>query len=227
MTSLVTPLSIPHPSLHEHLLWITPHLLDTFHGGRLHSATSVRSAVSSLHCYFVHMDGLQDHFFSHCKSSVRGFLYICSVWCRPSLHAQQHLCDHSLVFSSAACGCGSTSSCATYPTKHAAVMKTKSTIHGALSRLSGFLNPEPSPCAGLQLFSAYFCRRSTTRISFSQHSASWPPHSRMTSWAHLAPSSEKLSVLPQDMPPSKSALRQSSVCYVTLSGEGYFSLRGC
>lgn len=152
---------------------------------------------------------------------------MCSVECRRSLLAQQRLCSHSRASSSAAYGCGSTSSCVTYPTKHAAVMKTRSTIRGALSRLRGFLNPKQSPCAGLPSFSAYFCRRSTTKISFSQPSASWPPHSRTTSWAHLAPSLEKLFVLPQDMPLSKLALRQSSVCYVTSDRENFFSLRGC
>jgi len=150
---------------------------------------------------------------------------MCSVECRRSLLAQQRLCSHSLASSSAAYG--STSSCVMYPTKHAAVMKTKSTIRGALSLRRGFLNPKQSPCAGLPSFSAYFYHRSTTRISFSQPSASWPPHSRTTSWAHLAPSLEKLFVPPQDMLLSKLALRQSSVCYVTSDRESFLSLRGC
>jgi hypothetical protein len=228
MTSLFTSSNIPHPSLHEHLLWILPHILDTYHGGRLHSTTPVCGAVPYLHCYVVHMDGLQDHLLSRSKSSsARGFLYRCSVECRRSLLPQQHPCSHSLVFFTAVYGCGSTCSCATYPTKHAAMMRTKSTIHGALSRLRGFLSPKPSPCVGPPSFSAYFCRRSTTRISFSQPSASWPPHSRTTSWVHLAPSLEKLFVLPQDTPVSKLALRQSSVCYVTLGRESYFSFHGC
>jgi hypothetical protein len=216
MTSLVTSSSIPHPSLHEHLLWILPHLLDTHHGSRLHSATPVGSAVPYIHCYFVHMDRLQDHLLSRGKYyAVRGCLYRHSVESRRSLLPQQHLCSHSPVFSSAAYGCGSIYSCATFPTKHAATMRTKSTIHGALSRLRGFLNPKPSPCVGLPSFSAYFCRRSTTQISFSQPSASWLPHSRTTSWAHLAPSLEKLSVLLRDTPLLKLVLRQSLVCYVT------------
>jgi hypothetical protein len=47
------------------------------------------------------------------------------------------------------------------------------------------------------------------------------------SWAHLALSSEKLSVLPQDIPLSKLALRQSWVCQVILEARsGFFSVRG-
>lgn len=151
---------------------------------------------------------------------------MCSVDCRRSSLAQPRRCSHSLASSSAAYGCGSTNSCVTCPTKHAAVMKTKSTIRGALSRLRGFLNPKQSPCAGPPSFSAYFCRRSTTRISFSQRSASWPPHSHTTSWVHRAPSSEKHFVPPQDMRLSKLALLQSSVCYVTSDRESFFSLGG-
>jgi len=68
MTSLVTPSNTPHPSLHEHLPWILPYLLNIYYGGGLHSATFVCSEVSSLHCYFVHMDRLQDNFLPHSKS---------------------------------------------------------------------------------------------------------------------------------------------------------------
>ena len=80
MTSLVTPSNTSHPSLHEHLLWIILHLLDTYHGGRLHSATSVRSAVSSLYCHFVHMDRLQDHFLSHSKFLSAHRCSTCAQW---------------------------------------------------------------------------------------------------------------------------------------------------
>jgi len=173
------------------------------------------------------MDGLQDHFLSHSESfSARRLLCVVSIGRRLSLPAQRHPCSHSPAFPNAAYGCGFTSSCVTYPIKHAAAKKTNSTIRGVLFRLEGFLNPMPSPYAGLPSYSAYSCRQSTTRISFSQPSASWPSHSHTTSWAHLAPLLEKLSVLPEDIPLSKSAPQQLLVCHVILGREGFFSVRG-
>ena len=195
MTRLSTLSNVSHPSLHELLLlWTLSYLLDISYGGGLYPATSVCSAVPSLHCYPVHMDGLQDNFLSHSESSARRLLHMCSVDRRWSLLAQRHPCSHSLAFPNAAYGCGFTCSCATYPTKHAASTKTNSTIRGVLFRLGGFLNPMPSLYAGLPSYSACFCRQSTTRISFPQPLASWPSHSHTMSWAHLALSLEKLSV---------------------------------
>ena len=221
MTRLSTLSNVSHPSPHEILLWTLPHLLDISYGGGLHPATSVCSTVPPLHRYLVHMDGLQDHFLSRSESfPVRRLPDMYSTDRRSSLLAQRHPCSRSLAFSNAACGCGFTCSCATSPTKHAAVTKTNSTTRGVLFRLEGFLNPGPSLCAGLPSYSAYFCRRSTTRISFSQPSASWPSHSHTMSWAHLALSLEKLSVLPEDIPLSKLVPQQSLVCHVIFGREG-------
>ena len=227
MTRLSTLSNIPPPSLHELLLWVLTHLLFVSYGLGPHPATSVCSAVPSLHCYLVHMDGLQDHFLSHSESfSARRLLYMCSIDRRLSLLVPRHPCSRSLAFTNAAYGCGFTYSCATYPIKHAAATKTNSTTRGVLFRLGGFLNPKLSLCAGLLSYSAYFCRQSTTRISFSQPSASWPSHSHTTSWAHLALSLEKLSVLPGGIPLSKLVLQQFWVCRVVLGNDGFFSVRG-
>jgi hypothetical protein len=221
MTRLSTLSNISPPSLHEFLLWILTHLLFASYGPGLHPASSVCSAVPSLHCSLVHMDGLQDHFLSHSESSsARRLLYMCSIDRRSSLLVQRHPCSRSPAFTNAAYGCGFTCSCATYPIKHAAATKTDSTTRGVLFRLGGFVNPELSLCAGLLSYSASFCRQSTTRISFSQPSASWPSHSHTMSWAHLALSLEKLSVLPEDIPLSKLALQQLWVCQVILRKGG-------
>jgi hypothetical protein len=212
-------------SLHEFLLWIITHLLFSSYGLGLHPATSVRSAVPSLHCYLVHMDGLQDDFLSHSESSAWRLLYMCSIDRRLSLLVQRHPCSRPLAFTDAAYGCGFTCSCATYPIKHAASTKTNSTTRGVLFRLGGFLNAELSLCAGLLSYSASFCRRSTTRISFSQPSASWPSHSHTMSWVHLALSLEKLSVLPEDISLSKLALQRSWVRQVVLGKKRLFGSR--
>jgi len=206
MTRLVTLSNVPHPSLYEHLLCVLflPRHLDSLHGGTLYSATFVCSTVSPPHRHVVYMDGLQDHFLSHSESiSVQPFLDMCSMERRQSLPAQQHPYSHSLVCFTAVCGCGFTNSCATYPTKRGAARKTNSTVRGALFPLGESLNRKPSPCAGLPFYSACFSPRSTTRISFSQRRASWPPHSHMMNSALQVTLLEKLSVPLQDTSPLK------------------------
>ena len=136
-----------------------------------------------------------------------------SVEYRPSLLVQRHPHNHGRAFSCAAYGCGSTSSYAMYPTKHAVATKTKSTIHGDLSRLGESLNLKRVPYAGPSSLVVSLYPQCTTKNWYSQLSASSPSPSRMTNSAGRATSLEKLSVPPEDTYLSKSALRQSSVCH--------------
>ena len=134
--------------------------------------------------------------------------------CRLSLLVRPHPHDHALAFSGAAYGFGSTSSCAMYPTKHAAARKTRSTIHGVLCRLGESLNLKRLPCAGLSSLAVYLCLHCMTQNSFGQPSASPLSPSRTTNSAEQATSLEKLSVPPEDTYLLKSVLRQSLVRHV-------------
>ena len=131
--------------------------------------------------------------------------------CRLSLLVRRHPQDHALAFSGAAYGYGSTSSCATYPTKYAAARKTKSTIHGDLSRPGESLNLKRLPYAGLLSLFVYLCLQCAIQNSFTQPSASLLSPSRMTNSAEGTTSSERLSVLPQHTYVSNLVLRRSSV----------------
>ena len=134
-----------------------------------------------------------------------------STDCRLSLLVQPHPQDHALVFSGASYGCGSISSCAMYPTKFAAARKTKSTIHGDLSRPGESLNLKLLPYAGVLSPFVYLCLQCTAPNSFTQPSASLLSPSRTTNSAEGTMSSEKISVPPQHTYVSKLVLRRSSV----------------
>jgi hypothetical protein len=115
--------------------------LDSHHGGEHFPAGFLCNQVPHTHCYSLYMDRLQDHIPPHCKSYLLSYCYLTEPGPRrPSSLARQLRYSHSTAFFSAACGFGSTSLCATYPIKHAALKRTKAIIPGDLFRLEGSPN---------------------------------------------------------------------------------------
>jgi hypothetical protein len=99
-----------------------------------------------------------------------------------------------------------------FPTKPAAVKKTRSTVLGVLSQPDELLSPRLLLSVGPLSSFVYFGHQFMIKISSGQRWASWPPHLYMTNSEQRVTSSAKTSVTLVDTLLSKLVLQPSLVC---------------
>ena len=125
---------------------------------------------------------------------------------------QLHLYSLSPACYNAGYGFGSTCSCAMFPTKPAAVKKTRSTVLGVLSQPDELPSPRLLPSVGPSSSFVYFGHQFMIKISSGRRWASWPPLLYMMNSEQLVTSSAKTSVTLVDTLLSKLVLQPSLVC---------------